>query len=448
MNHVTTTHSEKLDYSKPKTSLLVPSSKSHWRTLPYDIHRIILTKLLSSTDVVRYIQSFIRSTSIGDLKTLLDLHIFLRFNANSYITHWPVLYIDNQMISTPGAIHFISSASHLYSEIVFTGDLIEVDTMNLAVTSSRPRIVCETYCHQFDEFDISLFFKFVADLPISKISKLDLTLCNIRDSGAYRLCSVLQKTQIQSLDLTRTAIGPLACVELAQILNTSHIKILCLFGNNIGNSGIIKLSKGLIGSKIEELNLAENNIGLEGCKALSEAMAGNQLLIRSLVIHSNAFGDAGFICLLSGISCSRIDTLSVGACEIGSEGCSLLSDILPKTILKNLNMRSNPIRNEGCAELSKQIWKSKLTHLCLDDCQINDEGLKHLFSKYYPGLLFLSVCSNGFGFDGIISIVSAIKKYEEISISIPCIDTGERRHENWVSFSKAIDASLSGVFIW
>jgi uncharacterized protein (TIGR02996 family) len=126
-------------------------------------------------------------------------------------------------------------------------------------------------------------------LPLTRVTTLDLTDCEIGVHGARTLAEVLPQTQIRTLDLSGNAIQVEGARALAQALPRSQVTDLNLSLNWIGDQGAMALAQLLPQSQLNSLSLSANQIGTKGTELLARALPQSQ--VKVLNLGNNEIGD-------------------------------------------------------------------------------------------------------------------------------------------------------------
>ncbi|KAG7333564.1 hypothetical protein KOW79_003699 [Hemibagrus wyckioides] len=249
----------------------------------------------------------------------------------------------------------------------------------------------------------------------SHIRELDLSECELGDSGVEKLCDLLKKHEckLEKLRLWRSVRGK-SCADLSSALctNPSHIRELDLSQCELGDSGVEKLCDLLKKHecKLEKLRLWDSVRG-KSCADLSSALCTNPSHIRELDLGWCELGDSGVekLCDLlkkheckleklllwrsvRGKSCadlssalctnpSHIRELDLSQCKLGDSGVEKLCDLLKKHECKLEKLRlCNSVRGKSCADLSSALCTnpSHIRELDLGWCELGDSGVEKL----------------------------------------------------------------------
>ncbi|XP_058242971.1 ribonuclease inhibitor-like [Hemibagrus wyckioides] len=249
----------------------------------------------------------------------------------------------------------------------------------------------------------------------SHIRELDLSECELGDSGVEKLCDLLKKHEckLEKL-LLQSSISEKSSADLSSALctNPSHIRELNLSHCKLGDSGVEKLCDLLKKHecKLEKLRLRSSIRG-KSCADLSSALCTNPSHIRELDLSGCKLGDSGVeklcdllkkhecklekLLLQSSISeksstdlssalCtnpSHIRELDLSLCELGVSGVEKLCDLLKKhecKLEKLLLWKS--VRGKSCADLSSALCTnpSHIRELDLSECELGDSGVEKL----------------------------------------------------------------------
>ncbi|XP_058243403.1 uncharacterized protein LOC131351815 [Hemibagrus wyckioides] len=249
----------------------------------------------------------------------------------------------------------------------------------------------------------------------SHIRELDLSECELGDSGVEKLCDLLKKHEckLEKLLLCNSVRGK-SCADLSSALctNPSHIRELDLSRCELGDSGVEKLCDLLKKHecKLEKLQLCYSIRG-KSCADLSSALCTNPSHIRELDLRWCELGDSGVekLCDLlkkheckletlllrysvRGKSCtdlssalctnpSHIRELDLSHCELGDSGVEKLCDLLKKHECKLEKLLLwNSVRGKSCTDLSSALCTnpSHIRELDLSECELGDSGVEKL----------------------------------------------------------------------
>ncbi|KAF4071831.1 hypothetical protein AMELA_G00267300 [Ameiurus melas] len=187
----------------------------------------------------------------------------------------------------------------------------------------------------------------------SHIRELDLSECELGDSGVEKLCDLLKihECKLEKLRLWNS-VNEKSCTDLVSALciNPSHIRQLDLSRCKLGDSGVEKLCDLLKKHecKLETLRLWKS-VNEKSCTGLSSALCTNPSHIRELDLSLCKLGDSGVekLCdLLKKHEC-KLEKLELIMCSITDRGCAALTAALKlnSSHLKDLNLRGNKLGN-------------------------------------------------------------------------------------------------------
>ncbi|KAF4071814.1 hypothetical protein AMELA_G00267210, partial [Ameiurus melas] len=243
----------------------------------------------------------------------------------------------------------------------------------------------------------------------SHIRELDLSVCKLGDSGVEKLCDLLKKHEckLETLRL-QDSVNEKSCTDLVSALctNPSHIRELDLSWCELGDSGVEKLCDLLKKHecKLETLRL-QYSVNEKSCTDLVSALCTNPSHIRELDLSVCELGDSGVekLCdLLKKHECkletlllwrsvneksctdlvsalctnpSHIRELDLSECELGVSGVEKLCDLLKKheCKLEKLRLIKCRITDRGCAALTAAL-KLNSSHLKDLDLSNNELG--------------------------------------------------------------------------
>ncbi|XP_053478312.1 ribonuclease inhibitor-like [Ictalurus furcatus] len=187
----------------------------------------------------------------------------------------------------------------------------------------------------------------------SHIRELDLSECELGDSGVEKLCDLLKKHEckLEKLGLWNS-VNEKSCTDLASALctNPSHIRELDLSECKLGDSGVEKLCDLLKkhDCKLEKL-LLRYSVNGKSCTDLVSAVCTNPSHIRELDLSRCKLGDSGVekLCDLLKKQDCKLETLLLIKCRITDRGCAALTAALKlnSSHLKDLDLRCNKLGN-------------------------------------------------------------------------------------------------------
>ncbi|KAF4071812.1 hypothetical protein AMELA_G00267160, partial [Ameiurus melas] len=246
----------------------------------------------------------------------------------------------------------------------------------------------------------------------SHIRELDLSGCELGDSGVEKLCDLLKKHEckLETLLLWKS-VNEKSCTDLVSALctNPSHIRELDLSRCKLGDSGVEKLCDLLKKHecKLKTLRLIMCRITDRGCAALTAALKLNSSHLKDLDLSYNELGNSatqleellkrsgGQIQLWYSVNVksstdlvsalctnpSHIRELDLSECELGDSGVEKLCDLLKKQECKLETLRLRRSVNEkSCTDLVSALCTnpSHIRVLDLSECELGDSGVEKL----------------------------------------------------------------------
>ncbi|KAK3570342.1 hypothetical protein QTP86_017287 [Hemibagrus guttatus] len=220
----------------------------------------------------------------------------------------------------------------------------------------------------------------------SHIRELDLSVCELGDSGVEKLCDLLKKhkCKLEKLLLSDCNITEEGYTALIKALksNCSSLIELDLRGNDPGPSGLKEL-RNLMNDKkckLKTLRVLKSPDAQKASDHLTEVLGINPILQTDLNLSGKIDGDSGveqLSVLLKDPQC-RPETLQLSECNVTEKGCSALLTALRSehSTLKELNLSKNRIQDSGVKLLSEELKNKlcKLETLSLMDNNIREEG--------------------------------------------------------------------------
>ncbi|EQC38962.1 hypothetical protein SDRG_03917 [Saprolegnia diclina VS20] len=180
----------------------------------------------------------------------------------------------------------------------------------------------------------------------------------------------------------------MACAVLGAVPHSitaayMHLSTIRIWNNPIGDEGasaiasILCEGNGLV--NVVYVELMDCNIGVEGCKMLSDALYSNKKSpLQTLKLNcNNGIGDAGVYELCQGLfTNTTLKQLHLEFCSITKEGAVVLAQLvsMAKSALHSLSLQGNTIGDEGLLNLSLGLKRARsLTKLNLSDNAIRKD---------------------------------------------------------------------------
>uniref|UniRef100_A0AAR2KGX8 Uncharacterized protein n=1 Tax=Pygocentrus nattereri TaxID=42514 RepID=A0AAR2KGX8_PYGNA len=252
----------------------------------------------------------------------------------------------------------------------------------------------------------------------SHLIELDLSENQLGDSGVKKICSLLRKSncKLSKLNLSFCNVTEGGYTALSSALksnSSSHLVELDLRGNDPGHRGV-KMLTDLVddpNSKLKTLRLLNSSTAEEFCDSLTKALGKNALLLRKLDLSGKIQGDSGMkklSDLLEDSHC-RITKLLLTRGSITEEGCAALASALcsnPSHLIE-LDLSENQLGDSGVKKICSLLKNlpCKLKKLNLSFCSLTEEGYVALASALKsspsPPLTELDLRGNNPGDTGV-----------------------------------------------
>lgn len=203
-----------------------------------------------------------------------------------------------------------------------------------------------------------------------KLTKVDFSDNAFGPVGAKAVAVLLSgSTSLSQLILNNNGLGPEGGRIIAQALvnvqktdsgagRSSSLRRLEIGRNRLENGSSELMSEAFrVHGLLEEISLPQNGIRPEGVVELSKGIAASPNLIK-LNMQDNTFTTVGSTAFATALTkLSRLQTLNIGDCLLGSQGCNMVIDALAATgcSLESLNLQYNEMNEEGVRNLIDRV---------------------------------------------------------------------------------------------
>ncbi|XP_023397977.2 ribonuclease inhibitor isoform X3 [Loxodonta africana] len=241
------------------------------------------------------------------------------------------------------------------------------------------------------------------------------------DEGLQLLCEGLrdpqchlERVQLEYCNLTAASCEPLAAVLPAKL----GLRELVLSNNDLGEAGVQVLCRGLLGATcpLETLKLASCGVTAANCKDLCSIVATKDSL-QELDLGESKLGDAGMAALCPGLlsPSSKLKTLWLWECDISSEGCREISQVLrAKESLKELSLMGNELGDQGARLLCEALREPgcRLESLWVKACGFTDACCPDFSTMLAQNkfLLELQLSNNKLGDTGVQQLCQGLSQ--------------------------------------
>ncbi|XP_040190196.1 NACHT, LRR and PYD domains-containing protein 14-like [Rana temporaria] len=222
------------------------------------------------------------------------------------------------------------------------------------------------------------------------LTKLDVSECDLYDSGAKVLCKSLRDTRcnLQDLSLNDCCLTSSCCDDLSIVLfKNPIITKLDLSENDLQDSGVKHLCKGLRapGCRLQVLGLQLCRLTSLCCEDLQSVLITNQSL-QILDLSGNQLQDSGIKLLCDGLKDPKctLQEMSLQQCDLTSVCCQDLQSVLiTNRSLRKLDLSGNQLQDSGIKLLCDGLKDPK--------CTLKEMRFIHSFGKMLSAESLFSV---------------------------------------------------------
>ena len=193
----------------------------------------------------------------------------------------------------------------------------------------------------------------------SKVTKLDLSLNNIRDEGAVAVARLLEMNSlIVSVNLSENKIAKEGADAIANMLTLNDSLRHFDFSRNSLTDDSVQLFANTLQTDdaLETVDLSHNAFSTKAGEYLGDMIRNNSSL-KELSLGWNHFGDAGAKPLCAGIKENRtLEKVDLCWNEIGHRGAVYIADVLEHNArLLELNINNNHITDRGMERIGRSL---------------------------------------------------------------------------------------------
>lgn len=206
---------------------------------------------------------------------------------------------------------------------------------------------------------------------------LQFSSTTLSNEGVSALAPYLgQMKNLTELDLGSNPINSTSFTDLAAVLPLTKLSTLNVSGCELYDGAVSALAAVLPRTTITTVNAARNNFGDDGLEAMGRSLKKSKL--ETLYVSRTKITDKGVKAFAPHLADARLESFGAISCGLTKESAAALADALPSSSLKRLDLSENALGDEGAKALAKVLPASKLTELSLFNCGLTDEGAKHL----------------------------------------------------------------------
>jgi hypothetical protein len=219
---------------------------------------------------------------------------------------------------------------------------------------------------------------------MEQLTYLDLSLCDITDSGLVKLAETLPYTNITTLLLSGNKLSINAAKALGESLGKcERLEIVELADCGLTYDGFVAIFNSIRSPKSRLMKLDISGTRLLGCEQklayhIEDTLKQNPRL-RRLHIRKSGLTDEAVARIANGLNyADHLTLLDLSANKLSRDSAGLLCPVLHK--LDVLDLSDNRIQSEGAANFAATIKndKIKLHTLLLRNCSIEDDGIQHI----------------------------------------------------------------------
>lgn len=261
------------------------------------------------------------------------------------------------------------------------------------------------------------------------IVHIDLSSNDVGPEGAQALfaallenCSVVSINLSSKEGLNRNRLGVRGVEPLEWVLKKNKIlQFLKLSSTSIGLVGLECILAGLEENEsLIELDISHNELGPEGCSLLSNTI--NHTCLRELILASNRLGDDGLDKLVGifrpGSKSNILEKLDLSNNGITSMGVAKLFETLHKNVyLKKLILSQNRFSGRGFHNITYYLMENNvIMHLDFRECDIQSEGGEAIANGLAKNksLQYLILSNNYIQNEGCILLAGALSENKSI----------------------------------
>jgi hypothetical protein len=173
-----------------------PLLLKHWKSCPYDIHRLIIEQVRNGQDLINYLQTFDKCNYLCEIRQILDVYKLSGLEKSQI---WPCLSLEANTTFSDSLILAISRTCHLYTSICFKSFVKYEDFLKM-VNSNLLHVTLDL---TNNESDMHALLKGYDIGELSKVNRLIFARNKMVKIDLFNLSYALRgASRLECIDLT------------------------------------------------------------------------------------------------------------------------------------------------------------------------------------------------------------------------------------------------------